>query len=79
MGLIDAVSAALQSETERAEQSSAGEQSAGAYWCDDCGVRVRDISVEAEDLSTDADGTPECPDCGEPMRFERSHADGCAC
>ncbi|MDH5021035.1 hypothetical protein [Halobacterium rubrum] len=79
MGLIDAVSSAFEPDTESAEQPESGEQSAGAYWCDDCGVRVRDVDVEDEGLSMDADDTPECPDCGEAMRFERSHADGCAC
>jgi len=35
-------------------------------------------SVESEGLDHD-DGTPRCPDCGSAMRFERPHADGCAC
>jgi len=42
----------------------------GAYWCDDCGVRIRDV---------DLDGEPVCPDCGEEMRFERSAGRDCAC
>jgi len=80
MGLIDSVSAALEPDTDSGERTADGsEQSAGAYWCDDCGVRVRDVDVADEGLSTDGDGTPECPDCGEAMRFERSHADACAC
>lgn len=56
-----------------------GEPSQGAYWCDDCDVRVRNIAVEEQGLDRDADGTPMCPDCAETMRFERSHADACAC
>lgn len=47
----------------------------GAYWCDDCSVR---IPLEQRPGS-DADPRP-CPDCGEPMRFEPSPDDGsCAC
>lgn len=56
-----------------------GEESAGAYWCDECGVRVRDVAVDDEGLDRDGEGTPLCPACGDAMRFERSHADGCAC
>lgn len=50
-----------------------GDGSAGAYWCHDCGVRIRDVEVEGE-------GTPDCPDCGDEMDFERSmDSTGCAC
>jgi hypothetical protein len=76
MGLINAVSSAFAPDTESAD---AGEQSDGAYWCDDCGVRVRDVDVADENLDVGDDGTPECPECGDAMRFEKSHADGCAC
>ena len=76
MGIIDAVSSAFAPDTDTAEAS---EQSDGAYWCDDCGVRVRDVDVADEGLDLNDDGTPECPDCGDAMRFEKSHADGCAC
>jgi hypothetical protein len=76
MGLIDSVSSAFAPDTESAD---AGEQSDGAYWCDDCNVRVRDVDVASEGLDVSEGGTPECPECGESMRFEKSHADGCAC
>jgi len=76
MGLIDAVSSAFAPDTDGVEETT---QSDGAYWCDDCGVRVRDVDVEDEGLDLGDDGTPECPECGESMRFERSHADDCAC
>lgn len=55
---------------EGADRSTAGE-STGAFWCDDCDVRLRDV---------DAGEEPSCPDCGGEMRFERSpDAAGCAC
>lgn len=77
MGIIDTVSSALSSSTDSGDDAT--ETSEGAYWCDDCDVRVRDVAVDEEGLARDADGTPLCPDCGTDMRFERSHADGCAC
>ncbi len=47
--------------------------SEGAYWCNDCGVRVRDVDVDGDD-------EPTCPECGDAMAFERSAAStGCAC
>lgn len=76
MGIIDAVSSAFAPDTDTAEAS---EQSDGAYWCDDCGVRVRDVAVDEEGLDRDAAGTPLCPDCGESMRFERATGSSCAC
>jgi C4-type Zn-finger protein len=76
MGLIDAVSSAFAPDTDSTEPPG---QSDGAYWCDDCGVRVHDVDVEDEGLDRADDGTPECPECGNAMRFEKSHADGCAC
>lgn len=76
MGIIDVVSSAFAPDTENV---AASEQSDGAYWCDDCGVRVRDVDVDDDGLALADDGTPECPDCGDEMRFERSHADDCAC
>lgn len=46
--------------------------SKGAYWCDDCDERVRDVDADEE--------PPTCPNCGEEMRFERSpDSAGCAC
>jgi len=50
-----------------------GERSKGAYWCTDCGERIRDVDVEG-------DATPDCPECGDAMEFERSpDSTGCAC
>ncbi|NHX36259.1 MULTISPECIES: hypothetical protein [Halolamina] len=78
MGIVSTIQDALT--TESASPSTEPEsKSTGAYWCDDCDVRVRDVDVEPEGLDRDDEGTPECPDCGSAMRFERSHADGCAC
>ncbi|MFB6134372.1 MAG: hypothetical protein ABEJ55_05235 [Halanaeroarchaeum sp.] len=49
------------------------QRSEGSYWCDDCGVRIRDVDH-------DGSGTPRCPDCGDDMRFERRpDAGSCAC
>ena len=47
-----------------AESHHTKQESAGAYWCDDCGLRLRETAVESD--------TPRCPDCDEEMRFERS-------
>lgn len=81
MGIIstlsDTLSAPVGSKTTETDEASA--ESTGAYWCDDCGVRIRDIEVAEHGLNHDAEDMPQCPDCGESMRFERSHADGCAC
>ena len=65
------------------------EKSAGAYWCHDCGERIRDVDLDVElDLEdagddVDAEGDPSapaCPSCGAEMEFERSMgASGCAC
>ena len=66
MGLLDTVKAAFGSPgNDRPDDGSKG-----AYWCDDCGVRIRDVDI---------DGEPTCPDCGEAMRFERSTGRDCAC
>lgn len=74
MGILDTVSSVFE-----ASGSDTSDESTGAYWCDDCGVRVRDVDVDDEGLALADDGTPECPDCGDSMRFERQAADGCAC
>jgi len=74
MGIVGTIHDALTRESASTEATSNG-----AYWCDDCDVRVRDVAVESEELDRDGDGTPQCPDCGSAMRFERAHADGCAC
>ena len=73
--------------------TGASDRSAGAYWCHDCGERIRDVDLDADlgledaDFDADAEGegdkdtpAPECPSCGEEMEFERSMgASGCAC
>lgn len=79
MGILDTVSDVLASSTQRAPSEGGDDGSSGAYWCDDCGVRVRDVEVDAEGLDRTDDDTPLCGDCGEPMRFERSTGSGCAC
>jgi predicted RNA-binding Zn-ribbon protein involved in translation (DUF1610 family) len=78
MGIVSTIEDALTGETEGSADES-GPESKGAYWCDDCGVRIRDVDLDAEGVERDDTDTPECPDCGDAMRFERSHADGCAC
>ncbi|MFC4543128.1 hypothetical protein ACFO5R_14455 [Halosolutus amylolyticus] len=52
--------------------------SRGAYWCDDCGVRIRDVDLEEERVDS-TEEVPTCPDCGDEMRFERSTGRSCAC
>ena len=77
MGILDAIGDVLKGSTSRAP-SERGDGSEGSYWCDDCGVRVRDVDVESEGLSVE-EGTPCCPDCGSEMYFERASGTGCAC
>lgn len=79
MGIVDTITETLKSSRPHAPDEGGDDGSSGAYWCDDCGVRVRDVDVDDEGLPLADDGTPECPDCGDQMRFERSHAGGCAC
>lgn len=79
MGIIDTVSEMLEGSTQRAPGDGGDDGSEGSYWCDDCGVRVRDVDVDAEGFERDADGTPQCTECTEPMRFERASGTGCAC
>lgn len=79
MGIFDTVTDALAESTQRAPETAGDDGSKGAFWCDDCGVRVRDVEVDEEGLDRDGDGTPVCPDCGESMRFERATGSGCAC
>ncbi|PSP74182.1 hypothetical protein BRC86_06795 [Halobacteriales archaeon QS_3_64_16] len=73
MGVLGTLKETFEASTEspnRGEDSK--ETPTGAYWCDDCGVRLRDTEVESD--------SPDCPDCGEEMRFERSMSStGCAC
>ena len=71
MGILDTVRDVLAASTESPNRGGAGDGSAGAYWCHDCDERIRDV---------DADGAPDCPECGAAMEFERSvGSTGCAC
>lgn len=79
MGLFDTVTDVLAESTRRAPGNAGDDGSEGSYWCDDCGVRVRDVDVDEEGLDRDAEGVPTCSECGEPMRFERATGSGCAC
>jgi len=71
MGLIDTVKDALESPSPKGRPDDG---SKGAYWCDDCGTRIRDV-----ELDVDPGDPVDCPDCGEEMRFERSSGRDCAC
>ncbi|QAU13244.1 hypothetical protein EKH57_11195 [Halorubrum sp. BOL3-1] len=79
MGIIGTVSDVLESSTQRAPDEGGDDGSDGSYWCDDCGLRVRDVEVDAEGLDRSDDDVPLCPDCGDAMRFERASGSGCAC
>lgn len=79
MGIFDTLTDVMEASTQRAPETAGDDGSKGAYWCDDCGVRVRDVAVDEEGFDRDADGVPVCPDCGESMRFERATGSGCAC
>lgn len=74
MSILGTVKEVLQASTQSPNRGQDPDlDSEGAYWCDDCGVRIRDVDVDGET-------PPNCPDCGEAMRFERSAATtGCAC
>lgn len=73
MSMLGTVRDLLEASTQDPNRGDGDEVSKGAFWCDDCGVRIRDVEVEGE-------GTPDCPECDEAMRFERSAAaTGCAC
>lgn len=71
MGFIDSVKEAIDSPSPKGRPDDG---SKGAYWCDDCDVRVRDVELEVEPGEK-----ANCPDCGEEMRFERSSGRDCAC
>ncbi len=79
MGIIDTVSDVLAGSTQRAPGEGGDDGSEGSYWCDDCGVRVRDVNVDREGIDRGPDDTPLCPECAEPLRFERAAGTGCAC
>lgn len=68
MSFLGTVKEALTSEADAKSQPDDG--SNGAFWCDDCGVRIRDVELEGE---------PVCPECGDEMRFERAKGRDCAC
>jgi Zn finger protein HypA/HybF involved in hydrogenase expression len=71
LGTLKEVLAASSQSTNRGE--TGGEESKGAYWCDDCDQRILDLDVEGE-------APPACPECGDEMTFERSPGStGCAC
>lgn len=71
MGLLESVRSAIDTIGPATDDRS---RLAGAYWCDDCSVR---LPVTEDELD---DRTPTCPDCGDLMRFERSPESGnCAC
>jgi uncharacterized paraquat-inducible protein A len=53
-----------------AAKSRPDDGSKGAYWCDDCNVRIRDVDLEGE---------ATCPECGQEMRFEGASGRSCAC
>jgi len=74
MSVLQTVKDVLRASTESADRGEgAGTASKGAYWCDDCGERIRDVDADGDD-------PPDCPSCGEAMRFERSPSStGCAC
>jgi len=67
MGFIESLKTAFASS---APNDRPDDGSNGAYWCDDCDVRIRDVNLEGE---------PVCPNCGTEMRFERSTGRSCAC
>ena len=72
MGLVSTLADALKASTQTTNRGEGTEQSAGAYWCHDCGERLLDTDAETDD--------PACPECGDPMEFERSPGStGCAC
>lgn len=76
MSVIETIKEVLQASSQSADRGDVTEEpSKGAYWCDDCSERIRDVDVVGAD-----EEPPDCPECGEEMRFERSAGStGCAC
>jgi hypothetical protein len=73
MSVLSTVTKLLQASNQSTHRGDGTEAPDGAYWCDDCDQRSPDTDVEG-------DRTPDCPDCGESMAFERSPGTtGCAC
>jgi len=68
MSVLSTIKEALTSEPSAKSRPDDG--SDGAFWCDDCNVRIRDVDLE---------GDPVCPECGEEMRFEGASGRSCAC
>ncbi len=76
MSILTTVKEIMQASTQSANRGDVTEEtSKGAYWCDDCNERIRDVDVDVE-----GEGPPSCPTCGDEMRFERAQGStGCAC
>lgn len=73
MSVLGTVKEVLEASTSSTNRGDGVEESNGAYWCYDCEERILDLDV-------DGDHTPDCPECGDPMEFERSvGSTGCAC
>lgn len=73
MSVLGTVREIIESSSQSANRGTGKAESKGAYWCDDCGERIRDVDVTGEE-------PPSCPECGEAMTFERAAAStGCAC
>lgn len=74
MSILTTVKEIMQASTQSANRGDVTEEmSEGAYWCDDCSERIRDVNVDGEE-------PPSCPTCDEEMRFERAQGStGCAC
>jgi Zn finger protein HypA/HybF involved in hydrogenase expression len=74
MSLLGTVKDVLKASTESANRGDVtAETSEGSYWCHDCAERIQDVEWDGE-------GTPDCPECGDEMTFERSpDSTGCAC
>lgn len=73
MSVLSTVRELLEASSQSANRGAGDATSKGAYWCDDCGERIRDVDVQGET-------PPACPECGDEMTFERAAAStGCAC
>lgn len=73
MSVLGTVKELLAASDRNPNRGGAQQISKGAYWCNDCSVRIRDVEVDGDD-------DPTCPECGDSMQFERSAAStGCAC
>jgi len=72
MSVLGTIRELFEASTQSANRGPGTPVSKGAYWCDDCGERIRDVDAEVE--------PPTCPSCGEEMTFERSPGTtSCAC